>query len=442
MEFTRSQIHALGKRIRLAYSDESNNVSEEDLRLLQDYRTSYREIIADVFKILHDCGIRVDRKGIVTYRLKRLNSIMRKLSRYPDLPLDRLIDIAGCRCIVQTTEQVYQVLELLKQSDKLIFDPIKDVKDYIKDPQEEGYKSVHVYVSLKENPNKKVEIQIRDMNQHNWATLIEIFDVILGTRLKEYNEPKDLLEFHRILSVPDKNWNPTEKEHYFAMLDKYQIMDRLHQVFAQNILVRYDWMCSQGSFMRDFYLIAVQANYHTSIQSFRTFKEAEDAYFDTFAKEGNSNVVLTQIQNASYEQISTAYSNYVLSSHKFTDDCLNRYLEEIKIALDTENFASYKTYLNNYYNAVANQIIYFNQEQQFITTNKYPQKVQKQKIREWKRDTQTKINVLMERKKRLSSYYRNLPSHISWFYWRVKNITLELGKQYDNKVKLNSPNLR
>lgn len=438
MELSDKQIHKLGSRLRNAYN-ETGVIPEEDLEMLQAFRMTYKDPIGKVFNVLYSVSHTIDSKSIVTYRIKRINSILEKLKRFPDSPLNRLIDIAGCRCIVHDTEQAYRVLTILEQSKDI---SIHRVKDYIKKPQPEGYRSLHIYVSHRSCPDKQVEIQVRDLEQHNWATLLEISDVILQTKLKEYNEPKDLLEFHRILSVPDEQWASVEKKHYFAMLNKYAIIDNLHKVFAQNILVRYDWMRSQGSSMKDFYLITVQANYHTSIQSFRTFKEAENAYFDSFAKDRNSNMVLTQIQNASYEQICTAYSNYVLSSHKFTDDCLNRYLKEIRLALDTENFTSYKTYLNSYYNAVANQVIYINQEQYFISNNKYPQKVQKQKIREWKRDTQTEINKLMERKKTLSSYYKNLPSHFSLFYLRVKNITLELGKQYDNKVKLNSPNLR
>ena len=50
MELGRNTIHKLGKRVREAYGDGTGHVEDEDLKLLQDYRLSFRDDIAAVFQ--------------------------------------------------------------------------------------------------------------------------------------------------------------------------------------------------------------------------------------------------------------------------------------------------------------------------------------------------------------------------------------------------------
>lgn len=434
--FNRSQIHTLGKRIREAYSVNPDTVSEEDLRLLQDYRTSYKETIAEVFKILHAVGVRVDKKGIITYRIKRLNSIMRKLSRYPDMPLDRLVDIAGCRCIVQTEKQVYEVFELLKQSDKLNFDVEKDVKDYILHPQKEGYKSLHVYVSLKDDKTKRVEIQIRDRQMHNWATLLEISDTIIdGAKLKEYSQPEDLLEFHRILSHPMSEWTNEEKKHFFEVLKKYDYINQLNNIFVKNIDIQYRWMTSSGSRLKTFYLIQYDDKYKTKISSYQSFKEAEDAYFKCFVEDGNSNVVLTQIQDATYDQISVAYSNYVLSTHQLIDDIMAKLMKEIKTSVDHRDIDSYSYYLDIYFNALYNLVLFLREQSNTLSLEYQTQKIQQSKANDCIMDIRKRNAHLRSKANEILTYYREISNHFSFFYFRIKRITRRIAKQNNFHLK-------
>ena len=215
----RTEIHKLGKRIRESYGDGTGRVEVADLEMLQEYRLSYRDTIAEVFKILYDIGKRVDSQCIVTYRIKRINSIVEKLKRYPTTAFEHMVDIAGCRCITGDTKQVYKIVRKLRENPALIIkDKDKEKGDYIQNPKPDGYRSVHLYVSLANGDGKQVEIQIRDREQHNWATLVEISDVIIpGARLKEYHTPADLLEFHRILSLPEEKLTSEEKRTYFGL---------------------------------------------------------------------------------------------------------------------------------------------------------------------------------------------------------------------------------
>lgn len=402
MELGRNTIHKLGKRVRESYGDGTGHVAEEDLVMLQDYRLSFRDDIAAVFKILYDVSKKHDKHCIVTYRLKRINSIIEKLKRFPTAALENFVDIAGCRCITEDEHSVYKIVKKIKHDPRL---KVGLIKDYILNPQPEGYRSVHLYVSLIESPQKSVEIQVRTRQQHDWATLVEISDVIVaGARLKEYGQPADLLEFHRILSVPEEEWTDKLRKTYFETMRKYDYINLLHEVFLQNISLRYQWINTFSSAIRDYYLIESGAKQQTKIESYQTFHEAEDAYFDRFKQNPNANLILTQIPNVTFEQLSTAYSNYVLSTHNFTNDCINRCMKEMRNALRDRDLKRYETALDTYFNAMAHQMSRMKQEIHALNHTDSLQKNPKQ--REWVKDLERQVALLMARREKLRSLYK------------------------------------
>ena len=111
-------------------------------------------------------------------RLKTPDSIVKKLKRYGfDVTIDNMVeklnDIAGTRIICSFTSDIYQIAEMIrKQSDVTVL----YIKDYIKNPKPNGYKSYHMVVTipiyLTDGPvETKVEIQIRTVAMDFWASL-------------------------------------------------------------------------------------------------------------------------------------------------------------------------------------------------------------------------------------------------------------------------------
>lgn len=111
-------------------------------------------------------------------RLKTPDSIVKKLKRYGyevtiDNMVEKLSDIAGIRIICSFTSDIYQIADMItKQSDVTVL----YVKDYIKNPKPNGYKSYHMVVTipiyLTDGPvDTKVEIQIRTIAMDFWASL-------------------------------------------------------------------------------------------------------------------------------------------------------------------------------------------------------------------------------------------------------------------------------
>ncbi|WP_367566749.1 GTP pyrophosphokinase family protein [Lacrimispora sp.] len=111
-------------------------------------------------------------------RLKTPDSIVKKLKRYGyevtiNNMVEQLNDIAGIRIICSFTSDIYQIAEMItRQSDVTVL----FVKDYIKYPKPNGYKSYHLVLTipiyLADGPvDTKVEVQIRTIAMDFWASL-------------------------------------------------------------------------------------------------------------------------------------------------------------------------------------------------------------------------------------------------------------------------------
>lgn len=111
-------------------------------------------------------------------RLKTPESIVKKLKRggYEvtiSNMIEHLSDIAGIRIICSFSPDIYRIAEMIaRQSDVTVL----VVKDYIKNPKPNGYKSYHMVVTipiyLSDGPvDTKVEIQIRTIAMDFWASL-------------------------------------------------------------------------------------------------------------------------------------------------------------------------------------------------------------------------------------------------------------------------------
>ena len=115
---------------------------------------------------------------IIKYRVKKPASIYEKLLRrgYPvslESVEKNLHDVAGIRVICSYVQDIYMVADLLTAQNDIT---LLEVKDYIKNPKPNGYRSLHLVVQIpvffsEECRNMKVEVQIRTIAMDFWATL-------------------------------------------------------------------------------------------------------------------------------------------------------------------------------------------------------------------------------------------------------------------------------
>lgn len=313
MVYSQNEFKRLGDRIRMS----PDNIEEQDLQMLQELRLSYKDDLSAVFNILVGEASKVDKKSIRTYRIKRIESIISKLLREPGMQLQRMSDVAGCRCIMQSNKQVYSLFERLKK--KIV---VKNFNDYIDGPKDTGYKSLHLIVKLNESSKKTIEIQLRSVEEHNWATLVEITDLIYHTRLKETGKGHELSEFHRLLSIGTTRLDIEQKKRLIDIAKKYDYFFKISEIFSQNYIeVRDQWNKSKQSF-NNFFLVSTGDDGKPEISAYRSFDKAEEQYFIKYNEnKANKNIVLTHISNATFEDISMAYSNYFLTYNALFFNC-------------------------------------------------------------------------------------------------------------------------
>lgn len=419
---TKGEIDRLGQKIGA-----SVEVSQEDLNKLQEFRQTFQEPISNVFNFVLGVARKVDKQCIVTYRIKRIDTIVEKLRRFHENPngkmnLSRMWDIAGCRCILNTTDE-NKLYILLKKIQKEYGRDCK-VKDYVAEQKDSGYRSIHIYVKDHQT-QKPIEIQIRNKAQHNWATLVEIVDLLFGTKNKERGAVSQLGQFLYLYSKAED----LTKEEFSEMLKierKVKVFERMSNVLTRNYLnIRSQWLKqkTKGS-----YFVITANKSGSEIVSFPSFKEAETAYYEKYLANSDSNIVLTHLRMPDFNQISMAYSNYVLAMHAFFDDY--RVLVSRKIIMCIKDGFYYKfiKYFKIYTSNVRCHFENLSLEIQSINDCNNDPTISRNQINKWVGEINTRLNLWVRetnafiREIRRESWGNPLKS------WLVKNRLRQLQK--------------
>ena len=148
--------------------------------LMAYYKCAMMEVETKFNVLNQEFSVQYDRNPIesIRSRIKEPPSILDKLLRN-NLPMtiesmeENLSDVAGVRVICSFIEDIYMLAGcLLKQDDVTLI----RYKDYIKNPKENGYRSLHLIVQVPiflahKKKLMKVEIQLRTIAMDFWASL-------------------------------------------------------------------------------------------------------------------------------------------------------------------------------------------------------------------------------------------------------------------------------
>ena len=174
-------------------------------------------------------------------RLKRLESIIDKMHRYR-VPITlesmeaNINDVAGVRIVCSYIDDIYSIADaFLKQDDITLI----SVKDYIKNPKDNGYRSLHLIVSIPvffadSKKNVKVEVQIRTIAMDFWASLEHQIkyksnmpdEEEISLQLKQCAETisstdAQMLELRKKIEAAEDI--PSEEEELFERLRKFDV---------------------------------------------------------------------------------------------------------------------------------------------------------------------------------------------------------------------------
>ena len=150
------------------------------MELMTRYDCAIREVRTKFEVLNEELSLKAGHNPIenIISRVKKPMSIVEKLRRQGN-PVtlesigEYLNDVAGIRVICSFIDDIYRVADMLARQDDIT---VVQVKDYIKNPKLNGYRSYHMIVEVPVffsdgKMPMRVEIQIRTVAMDFWASL-------------------------------------------------------------------------------------------------------------------------------------------------------------------------------------------------------------------------------------------------------------------------------
>lgn len=154
--------------------------AKEFQQVMMMYTCAIREVKTKLEVLNDELSVKNQRNPIemIKSRVKKPMSIVEKLKRRGlEVSLEsmkkNLDDVAGIRIICSFVDDIYQVAEMLVGQDDV---RVIAVKDYIKNPKANGYRSYHLIIEVPVFFSDgrqfiRVEVQIRTIAMDFWASL-------------------------------------------------------------------------------------------------------------------------------------------------------------------------------------------------------------------------------------------------------------------------------
>lgn len=168
-----------GEGLILSQAGDYLDMAKHYKQIMLFYESGIRQLTAKLEILNKEFQLCNDRNPIenVKSRIKSQESILRKMEKQ-NLPLtfDNMMnyihDVAGIRVICPFITDVYQIARLLISQPDV--DLVK-IKDYIREPKENGYRSLHLIVMVEVHFSDRkrkvpVEIQLRTIAMNFWAS--------------------------------------------------------------------------------------------------------------------------------------------------------------------------------------------------------------------------------------------------------------------------------
>jgi putative GTP pyrophosphokinase len=321
---SKSRVNRAGDNIR------NNVATAEDLRVIDEWRAAHRDVLNTFQAILR---ARASGENItVAQRHKRKRTVFDKLQRLPSMNLSRMDDVAGCRLIFKSTEELYEFRAHFHGARfKHTLRHDVDKYDYIKRPKNTGYRGVHdVYeYDVNSEVGKSltglfVEIQYRTLVQHAWSTANEVVGLITDS------EPKfqrgDMRLHHAMALASEILSRAHEKEfscfpelsdrdlvtQFIAVNDEVGLLQMLRSTNVSDITETQKNENRILMFSGD-----TAADLAVEVRAFRYATDALRALFELEKEFPDRDVVL--VRAASNEGIRLAFKNYFFDARDFID---------------------------------------------------------------------------------------------------------------------------
>lgn len=325
--FSRSQIIRAGKLIVGAHSEPTEELIDA-YRTTHAWRDAHVTPMRRVRASLTAQAKRLDAEAVTAGRLKRLQSMRRKL-KPGGTDLYDIQDIAGCRAILPTIAQVRELTQHYAEH----AEPHQVLRrnDYINVPKLDGYRSNHLVLKfygpedITGGNRLKVELQIRTRLQHAWATAVEAVGLILNQNLKAGQGSPEWLRLFQLMAaeaadeedcagIPSAGGSQGERRRELREIAKS--LDAVRHLEGYNEAIQYGeaFTSPRGTS----FIIRYDLETRTvSVRPFSQFAKATLQYNNQDMIADSTNSVLVEVDRV--EELAAAYPNYFLDVRMFTD---------------------------------------------------------------------------------------------------------------------------
>lgn len=203
MNFSKKDVIRAGKNLIDDNLFDDQEKFNSTMSILTYWRDSHLVPLERSNQLLNRHIHHIDKNAFIAKRIKRLDSIKRKLQRFEKMELKNMQDIGGIRLVLSSQKQLDSMLKILT-NETCFYKNNKLVKldNYIKNPKFDGYRSIHIVGIFKntDHDDRKIEFQLRTKLQHSWATTLEIIDIFTRQNLKSDNGFQNYKTFFKYVS--------------------------------------------------------------------------------------------------------------------------------------------------------------------------------------------------------------------------------------------------
>jgi ppGpp synthetase/RelA/SpoT-type nucleotidyltranferase len=322
---------AVKRASRTLIKPESKAAYIDALVVVNNWRSAHSYPLQTVMMLLHGNARKIDPSADVVRRLKRLHSIQAKLER-THLDLLQMQDLGGCRAVVNSVEEVNAIVRRLEKSRTK--HELYDRDDYIDMPKASGYRSNHLMFKSQsavrpEYDGLRIEMQIRTLAQHSWATAVETVGLFTRQELKASQGENQWLRFFALMGsavahregcpiVPGTPEKQKERcDELRSLARKLEVIKRLeaYGIVLQHVTGAYD-ESSPSTFLLVLDVLGGSLNVTHFTRSQQ--EEAQEAYERAEAASANQPGVDAVLVSAdSTDALKRAYPNYFADTALF-----------------------------------------------------------------------------------------------------------------------------
>lgn len=316
---SRERVNKAGANVR------NGNATPEDLFVIEEWRAAHRTVLNTFQAILRN-RTRND-NVIVAQRHKRRNTIFDKLHRLPKLMLGRLDDVAGCRLIFESIEDLVNFRNKFHRARfKHIRKNDTDKYNYISNPKNTGYRGIHDVYEYNVNSKNgqhcsglNVEIQYRTLVQHAWATAVEVIGFITMSQPK-YQQGDQRYVHAMVLASEILARSHEEMTRLLPQLSNQDLLSQFAKIDIELGLIRNlkglnsankEIIKSKNS------ILIFSESGELQIKTFRDATDALTALFNLEKENPSLDIVLVRADSA--DDVREAFRNYFSDAQDFIE---------------------------------------------------------------------------------------------------------------------------